>query len=69
MDWQQPASLAVVALTGFFFVRHEIRQRKKARSRGCGSDCACGTGDEPPGAGEPRPAVKIGPPGGNDPPY
>jgi len=45
MDWQQPAALAVVALTGFLWVRHEIRARRKARSRACGSaDCACGSG-------------------------
>jgi hypothetical protein len=42
MDWQQPASLAVVALAGFLFVRHEIRSRRRARSRACGSDCGCG---------------------------
>ncbi len=42
MDWQQPVSLAVVALAGFLFVRHEIRSRKRSRSRACGSDCGCG---------------------------
>ena len=46
MDWQQPASLAIVALTGFFFIRREIRSRKRARSRACGSDCGCGGADE-----------------------
>jgi len=47
MDWQQPASLAIVALTGFFFIRHEIRSRRKARARACGSDCGCsGTEEE-----------------------
>jgi hypothetical protein len=50
MDWQQPASLAVVAVAGFLFVRHEIRARKRARSRACGSDCACGAGEGEPGA-------------------
>ena len=29
MDWQQPASLAVVALAGFLFVRREIRSRQE----------------------------------------
>ena len=54
MNWQQPVSLAVVALTGFLFVRHEIRVRRRARNRACGSgDCACG---ETGGAGEHRPA-------------
>jgi len=42
MDWQQPVSLAVVAFTGYFFVRHEIRARRRSRSRACGSDCGCG---------------------------
>jgi hypothetical protein len=46
MDWQQPVSLAVVAFTGYLFVRYEIRSRRKSRSRLCGSDCACGAGDE-----------------------
>ena len=46
MDWQQPVSLAVVALTGYLFVRYEIRSRRKSRSRLCGSDCACGAGDK-----------------------
>jgi hypothetical protein len=46
MDWQQPVSLAVVAFAGYFFVRHEIRARRKSRSRACGSDCGCGAGDE-----------------------
>jgi hypothetical protein len=46
MDWQQPASLAVVAIAGFLFVRHQIRARRRARSRGCGPDCACGAGEE-----------------------
>ena len=41
MDWQQPVSLAVVAITGFLFVRFEIRSRRKSRSRACGSDCGC----------------------------
>jgi len=35
MDWQQPVSLAVVAITGFLFVRFEIRSRRKSRSRAC----------------------------------
>ena len=51
MDWQQPASLAVVAVAGFLFVRHEIRARKRARSRACGSDCACGAAEGRPGEG------------------
>ncbi len=41
MDWQQPVSLAVVAITGFLFVRYEIRSRRKSRARACGSDCGC----------------------------
>jgi len=54
MNWQQPVSLAVVAITGFLFVRHEIRVRKRARNRACGSgDCGCG---ETGGTGERRPA-------------
>jgi len=50
MDWQQPASLAVVALAGFLVIRREIRSRRRARSRACGSDCGCETGGAP-GAG------------------
>ena len=46
MDWQQPASLAVIAVTGYFFIRHEIRMRRKSRSRACGSDCGCGGAEE-----------------------
>ena len=42
MDWQQPVSLAVVALTGVLFVRYEIRSRRRAKSRACGADCGCG---------------------------
>ncbi len=53
MDWQQPASLAIVALTGFFFIRREIRSRKRARSRACGSDCGC-AGTQEPGDSSPR---------------
>jgi ABC-type nickel/cobalt efflux system permease component RcnA len=51
MDWQQPASLAIVALTGFFFIRREIRSRRRARTRACGSDCGCAgeKGDAPSG--------------------
>jgi hypothetical protein len=51
MDWQQPASLAVVALAGFLFIRREIRSRRRARSRACGADCGCGTGDAPGSSG------------------
>jgi hypothetical protein len=69
MDWQQPASLAVVAVTGFLFIRHEIRQKRKARARGCGSDCGCGTGDEARRAAEPTQRHTGGEPGGNDAPY
>lgn len=46
MDWQQPVSLAVVAVTGFFFIRQQVRSRRKSRSRPCGAECACGAGDE-----------------------
>ena len=53
MDWQQPASLAVIALTGFLFVRREIRLRRRARSRACGgAGCSCG---DATGAGDPAP--------------
>ena len=53
MDWQQPAALAVVAFTGFLFVRREIRSRRRSHDRACGNgECACGA---PNGAGEPRP--------------
>jgi hypothetical protein len=46
MDWQQPVSLAVVAVTGFFFIRHQVRSRRKSRSRPCGADCGCAAEDE-----------------------
>ena len=46
MDWQQPVSLAVVALAGFYVMRRGIRSHRRARSRLCGSDCGCGAGDE-----------------------
>jgi hypothetical protein len=46
MDWQQVTSLAVVAVTGYFFIRHQIRSRRKSRSRACGSDCGCGGADQ-----------------------
>jgi len=47
MDWQQPASLAIVAVTGYFFLRSRIRSRRRARSRLCGTDCGCVSGNEP----------------------
>jgi len=47
MDWQQPASLAIVAVTGYFFIRYEIRSRRKSRSRACPSDCGCGSTEKP----------------------
>jgi hypothetical protein len=46
MDWQQPASLTIVALAGFLFIRREIRFRRRARARACGSDCGCGGAEE-----------------------
>ena len=45
MDWQQPASLAVVACTGFFFIRHQIRLKRKSRGGACDPDCGCGAKD------------------------
>ena len=46
MDWQQPVSLAVVALAGFYVMRRGIRLRRRSRSRLCGSDCGCGVENE-----------------------
>jgi len=45
MDWQQPTSLAVVACTGFFFIRHQIRRKRKSPSGACDPDCGCGAKD------------------------
>ena len=68
MDWQQPASLAVVALAGFLLVRREIRSRRRARSRACGSDCGCESGEAPGTGGallkRSAPADRV--PGGRD---
>jgi hypothetical protein len=41
MDWQQVASLVVVALTAFLLVRAEIAKRQRAKLRACGHDCGC----------------------------
>jgi hypothetical protein len=60
MDWQQPVSLAVVAFTGYFFVRYQIRSRRKSRSRACGSDCGCGAGDVERPAAENSSAIRGG---------
>ena len=43
MDWQQLASLAIVAVTGVLLVRSEWRRRQRIKLRACGSDCGCGT--------------------------
>lgn len=43
MDWQQLASLAVVAVTAILLVRSEWCRRQRAKLRACGSDCGCGT--------------------------
>ncbi len=43
MDWQQLASLSVVAITVVLLVRSEWRRRQRAKLRACGSDCGCGT--------------------------
>lgn len=41
MDWQQVASLIVVAVTAVLLVRSEVRRRRRARMRACGHDCGC----------------------------
>jgi len=41
MDWQQVASLVIVALTAVLLVRSEVRRRRGARLRACGHDCGC----------------------------
>jgi hypothetical protein len=41
MDWQQIAAIFVVALAAFLLVGREIRVRRRARLRACGSDCGC----------------------------
>lgn len=41
MDWQQVASLVVVALAAFLLVRSEIAKRQRAKLRVCGHDCGC----------------------------
>lgn len=43
MDWQQPAALALVAVTALLLLRGRALSRRRARSRACGSDCACST--------------------------
>ena len=41
MDWQQAASLAVVAATAFLLIRHEITKRRRSKLRACGHGCGC----------------------------
>lgn len=45
MDWQQIASLAVVALSAALLVRRQIRKRRRAAFSPCGrgADCGCST--------------------------
>ncbi|MBM2839958.1 MAG: hypothetical protein HW412_486 [Bacteroidetes bacterium] len=41
MDWQQVASLSIVAVTAILLVRHEVTRRRRAKVRACGGDCEC----------------------------
>jgi hypothetical protein len=41
MDWQQVASLLVVAVTAVLLGRSEWRRRQLAKLRACGSNCGC----------------------------
>lgn len=41
MDWQQVASLGLVAITAVLLVRHEVRKYRRAKLRACGQECGC----------------------------
>ena len=43
MDWQQFASLAIVAVTVVLLVRSEWQRGRRAKLRACGNDCGCST--------------------------
>jgi hypothetical protein len=45
MEWQQLTSLIVVAVTAVLVVRSQIKQRRRASLRACGSDCGCAGAD------------------------
>lgn len=59
MEWQQLTSLVVVAVTAVLLVRSQIKQRRRAGLRACGSDCGCANVDTPSLV---RPAHKSGHP-------
>jgi hypothetical protein len=41
MDWQQIASLAIVAVTTVLLIGREIRRRRRPLKRACGGGCDC----------------------------
>lgn len=41
MDYQQIASLAIVAVTALLLVLRQIRKHRRAKLRPCGHDCGC----------------------------
>ena len=41
MNWQQIASLAIVASTAVLLVRSEVRKRRRGNLGDCGAGCNC----------------------------
>jgi len=41
MDWQQVASLCIVAVTAVLLSRHVIRRQRRGMWALCGRECAC----------------------------
>ncbi len=44
MDWQQVASLTIVAGTTVLLITRELRRRARASRRPCGGSCECSSG-------------------------
>jgi len=47
-NWQQIASLLVVALSAVLLVRSKIQKRKRGQSGSCGAECGCADSAVPP---------------------
>lgn len=41
MDWQEPAALAVVALTMIIMIATRVRRKRRGTGRACAKGCAC----------------------------
>jgi hypothetical protein len=41
LDWQQIVTLVIVGVSAALLVKQQVRSRRHAKMRACGSDCGC----------------------------